>query len=97
MQTVHCPQRKLGVLVLAAALCLGAAIGEATAQTPAPAPGDICQAFQRNDAGQWCPVRRVTISSPQGSQISLSPGACFKAGVQFNGMDIGRELDQRCH
>ena len=70
-------------------------LSAAHAQTPAPPPqaADLCQSFQRNEAGQWCPTQRVTITNQHGGQISLSPGACFKAGVQFNGIDIGRELE----
>jgi hypothetical protein len=99
MPTCYFLPHKPNFLMLAATLASCALGLSAHAQTPAPPPqaADLCQSFQRNEAGQWCPTQRVTITNQHGGQISLSPGACFKAGVQFNGIDIGRELDQRCH
>jgi hypothetical protein len=84
-----------GAAMLATVSFVAAVSAQQPLQAPPQQQAALCQAFRKNDAGQWCPITRATFSTP-GGVVTLSPGVCFKAGTPINGRDIGAELDQQC-
>ena len=55
-----------------------------------------CSAFKKNPNGSWTCIKPVTISKPDGGQVSLSPGITITRGVSFMGLDVAKWLDENC-
>ena len=53
-----------------------------------------CSKFRNNEDGSWTPISQFTITNQNGSQVSMGPGASFRPGVQFSGIDLAKLLNQ---
>jgi hypothetical protein len=72
-----------------ATLLVGTTLGGHTQQ-------DICTAFRKTSDGMWTPLQPVTLRSPSGGAIPISPGMSFRPGVPFMGLDLASELNKNC-
>jgi hypothetical protein len=63
---------------------------------PSNSENDPCKLFKKNADKTWSPLQQLTITSGNGSRISISPGFSFGSGVQFLGMNLAEQLDRDC-
>ena len=54
-----------------------------------------CANFTHNSDGSWSPLRAVTVRSGN-ARAKLEPGAAFKTGMTFAGVDVAAVLNRRC-
>jgi hypothetical protein len=85
--------RKLLMILPAASLGVLPAAAQPAEQTPTIR----CSAFQDNHDGSWSPKQPITIATPGGGQVNLTPGVSLRPGVSLNGIDLAGLLEQQCH
>src|SRR4051794_28399937 len=73
-----------------------------TAPAPTEGPGPLskripCDAFvKKQDDGAWSPTRDVNVELPDGSVLTVGPGASFTTGTSIRGLDLGAVLEREC-
>lgn len=71
-------------------------IAAAFAQFGGPQQAQMCASFRHNLDGSWAPLAPMSLRSPAGAMVRVSPGMSFKEGASFMGWDIGHDLNQQC-
>jgi len=75
--------------VLAACIALGLAFTATAQQRPQEAPPNLpCDAFRKNDDGEWVATRKVTIPAPFG-MVEIKAGQVVEE-------DLQERLDAQC-
>ncbi|MGA8171312.1 MAG: hypothetical protein WB816_10880 [Methylocystis sp.] len=92
---------KFGYAALMAGLFLspfpGAAETASKHPSAAQASGISCADFQQLSNGAWTPIRKVTLTAPQGP-ITVEPGETFgiETGGNILNLKIARILNDKC-
>jgi hypothetical protein len=58
--------------------------------------GFPCDAFQMQPNGMLAVIRPVTITSPNGGQVSMGPGVSFGPGASMSGVNMYVLYQQYC-
>ena len=83
-------------IVLCAALAQATTVAPAIAQIGGSQQAQLCGSFRHNLDGSWAPLAPMSLRSPTGAMVRVSPGMSFREGTGFMGWDIGHDLNQQC-